>query len=47
VRFALLVYCHPDALGKSVRAFLIALDDALILVGKSDRPPSFPGLRIS
>jgi hypothetical protein len=36
---------HPDALGKSIRTFLKALDTAPILVGKFDRPPGLlPGL---
>lgn len=35
----MLVYRQTDALGESVRAFLKALDDALIFVSKSDRPP--------
>lgn len=39
VRPALLIDRHPDALGKSVRAFLKALDPTSILVGKFCWPP--------
>jgi hypothetical protein len=44
VRFTLLLDRHPEALGESVGAFLIALDDAPIFVGKSDWPPGFARL---
>jgi hypothetical protein len=36
VRSALLLDCHPDALVKSVRTFLKAVNSAFILVGKFD-----------
>jgi hypothetical protein len=39
VRSALLLDCHPDALVKSVRSFLKALNPAFILVGKFDLRP--------
>ena len=38
VRLTLLLDRHPDALGEGVGAFLIALDHALILGSKLDRP---------
>ena len=39
MRSALLIHCHTDALSKSFGTFLITLDQALILVRKSDWPP--------
>jgi hypothetical protein len=47
VRSVLLFHRRADALGKCLSARLIAFDDALIFVSKSNGPPRPPGLRIS